>query len=231
MKYENRQSIKLWAEDDRPREKLLNKGKSTLSDTELLAILIGSGTAQESALDLARKIYEKASNNLWELGRLDIQSLMEVKGIGIARAITIIATMELGRRRNGVPSQQQKQIGTSIDVYRIMQQYLSDETHEQFWILLLNRANKVIKPVIISKGGVSGTVADPKIIFNAALRDMASGIILCHNHPSGNIKPSEADIRLTQKLAHAGNILDIPVLDHVIISRELYFSFADEGMM
>jgi len=231
MKYENRQSIKLWAEDDRPREKLLNKGKATLSNAELLAILIGSGTAQESALDLARKIYEKASNNLSELGRLDIQSLMEVKGIGIARAITIIATMELGRRRNGVTSQQQKQIGTSIDVYRIMQQYLSDESHEQFWILLLNRANKVIRPVNISKGGVSGTVADPKIIFNAALRDMASGIILCHNHPSGNIKPSEADIRLTQKLAQAGNILDIPVLDHVIISRELYFSFADEGMM
>ncbi|HPE86959.1 MAG: JAB domain-containing protein [Bacteroidia bacterium] len=231
MNYQQRQSIKQWAEDDRPREKLLQKGKSALSTTELLAIVIGSGTPGDSAVDLARNILDRVSNDLVALGMLDISDLTAVKGIGKVRAISIMAAMELGRRRSVTPSRERKQITSSKDAFELMKQFFDDEPFEQFWILLLNRANKVIRPCNISHGGVSGTIADPKKIFNAALREMASGIILCHNHPSGNVRPSEADIRLTRKLRNAGELIDLPVLDHLILSRDTYFSFADEGIV
>jgi len=231
MKYTQRQSIKLWAEDDRPREKLLNKGKSVLSNAELLAILIGSGTKRESALDLARKVLQHASDNLAELGRMDKTSLTSIKGIGDARALIIIAAMELGRRRASTPSVQRQQIKSSTTAFEVMQQHLSDEPCEQFWILMLDRANKVIRPVQISNGGVSGTVADPKKIFSTAVKEMASGIILFHNHPSGNVRPSEADKKLTRKLADIGTLMEITVLDHIIIGKENYFSFLDSGLL
>lgn len=221
----------MWAEDDRPREKLIRKGKSVLSNAELLAILIGSGTQSESALDLSRKVLQHASDNLAELGRLDKSSLTSIKGIGEARALVIIAAMELGRRRASTPSQPRKQIKSSMSAFEVMQQYLSDEPYEQFWILLLDRANKVLKPVQISDGGLSGTVADPKKIFTVALKEMASGIILFHNHPSGNVQPSDADKRLTRKLADIGLLMEISVLDHIIIGKENYFSFLDKGLL
>lgn len=221
----------MWAEDDRPREKLIRKGKSVLSNAELLAILIGSGTQNESALDLSRKVLQHASDNLAELGRLDKTSLTSIKGIGEARALVIIAAMELGRRRASTPSQSRKQIKSSMSAFEVMQQYLSDEPYEQFWILLLDRANKVLKPVQISDGGLSGTVADPKKIFTVALKEMASGIILFHNHPSGNVQPSDADKRLTRKLADIGLLMEISVLDHIIIGKENYFSFLDRGLL
>ncbi len=221
----------MWAEDDRPREKLIHKGKAVLSNAELLAILIGSGTRDESALDLARKVLHHAGDNLAELGRLDKASLTSIHGIGEARALIIIAAMELGRRRASTPSQRREQIKSSMAAYEIMQQYLSDEPYEQFWILLLDRANKVLRPLQISDGGLSGTVADPKKIFTLALKEMASGIILFHNHPSGNVQPSDADKKLTRKLADIGLLMEISVLDHIIIGKENYFSFLDRGLL
>ena len=231
MKYQNRQSIKMWAEDDRPREKMLNKGHHVLSNAELLAILIGSGTREESALDLARNVLHHASDSLAELGRLDKTRLTSIRGVGQARAMVIIAALELGRRRASTPSTEKTQIKSSNMAFEIMNQHLSDEPYEQFWILLLDRANKVIRPVMISNGGISGTVADPKKIFSTALRDHASGMILFHNHPSGNVQPSDADRKLTKKLIGIGDLMEIPVLDHIIIGKEKYLSFLDHGLM
>ena len=227
-------TIKSWAEDDRPREKLLKKGKSSLSDAELIAILIGSGNTEETAVDVSKKILMKVGNNLNELGKLSAEDLSKdkkLKGVGIVKAITIVAALELGRRNRESEAVKKEKISSSKDVADIFQALLGDHPHEEFWVLLLNRANKIIDKIKISSGGVSGTVVDPKMLFRTAIMNLASSIILCHNHPSGNKKPSEADIKLTKQLKEAGKFLEIPILDHIIITDQDFFSFADEGMM
>ncbi len=223
-------SIKQWAEEDRPREKLLLKGKSSLSNAELLGILIGSGTKELTAVDLAKMILERYDNDLNKIARLSVQDLTKFKGIGEARAINIVSALELGRRRKNEEIKNEK-ITSSAGVHELMKPELADLQHEEFWLLLLNRANTVIKKQPISQGGVSGTVADPKIIFNFALNHLASSIILVHNHPSGNKKPSEADKKLTRQLTDAGKLLEIAVLDHIIFTDNNYFSFADENLL
>jgi len=223
--------IPQWAEDDRPREKLLMKGRSTLSDAELLAILLGTGTKALSAVDLAKQILQQADQNLNNLARLSVKDLIKIKGIGEAKAISIVSALELGRRRKESVSPGRPRITNSIDVVEIMKQDLIDLNHEEFWIIILNRANYVLRKNKISSGGISGTVADPKLIFKSALDHSGSSIILVHNHPSGNLQPSQADITLTKTLKEAGKFLEIPVLDHIIVSDNSYFSFADEGMM
>jgi DNA repair protein RadC len=229
--YPENLSIRYWSEDDKPREKLAGKGRMALSDAELMAILIGSGNKEDSAVDLSKKILNHVNGNLIELSRMSINDLMSFKGIGKAKAITIIAAIELGRRRRESEAREKKKITCSRDVFELIQSKLSDNHYEAFWIILLNRANNVLKEVNISEGGLSGTIADPKKIFKMALDNHAASIILCHNHPSGNIKPSEADIKLTKKLKEAGNLLEISILDHLIVGEENYFSFADEGMI
>lgn len=224
-------SIKDWDDADRPREKLLAKGKQALSDAELIAILIGSGSRNESAVGLAKRILQSVENNLPELSKMTIPELMKFKGIGEAKAISIVAAMELGHRRIGADVYERKKIGSSKDVFEIFQAELADSQYEEFWILLLNRANKIMKKVKIGDGGVSGTVADPKRIFRAAIDNMASAMILCHNHPSGNIKPSNADISLTKKIVNGASYFDIAVLDHIIIGDGEFYSFADDGRM
>ncbi len=224
-------TIKSWSPEDRPREKLLLKGKSTLSDAELIAILLSTGTKTMSAVDLAKKVLQHTGNNLHELAKLSVKELMKTKGIGEAKAITIVAALELGRRRKDVEPDEKFKILSSKDVYECLKSDLLDLPHEEFWVLLLNRANRVIKKNQISQGGVAGTVADPKIIFKMALEELASGIILAHNHPSGNLTASQADIDLTKKLKESGNMLEIQVLDHLIIAGQKYFSFADEGLL
>jgi DNA repair protein RadC len=224
-------NIKSWAAEDRPREKLLLKGKATLSDAELIAILLGTGTSSLSAVDLAKNILQAVNNDLNELARLTVKDLVKIKGIGEAKAITIISALELGRRRKDLQTEEKPKIGGSADVFEILKADLLDIPHEAFWIVLLNRANRVIKKHQISQGGVAGTVADPKLIFKVAVEELASGIILAHNHPSGNLTASQADIDLTKKLKESGKLLDIQVLDHIIIAGKKYFSFADEGLM
>jgi DNA repair protein RadC len=232
---EQNQDLKLnilnWAEEDRPREKLLLKGKSALSDAELIGILLGSGTREINAVDLAKKILSTAGNNLNDLAKLSVKDLMQFKGIGEAKAITIVSALELGRRRKESESRKLSIIKCSEDVYNEMKPYLLDKNTEEFWILILNRANGVMKAQQISSGGVSGTVADPKVIFKYAFELLGSSIILVHNHPSGNLKPSESDIRLTKKLKAAGDSLELPVLDHLIFTDQSYYSFADEGIL
>lgn len=231
MNSEKTLSIKSWSPDDRPREKLILKGKSALSDAELIAILLGSGTSSLSAVDLAKKVLQPAGNNLHELARQTVKDLVKIKGIGEAKALTIVAALELGRRRKDFDGNEKPKITGSRDAYDVVKSDLLDIGHEEFWILLLNRANRVIKKSQISQGGVAGTVADPKIIFKLALEELASGIILAHNHPSGNLTASQADLDLTKKLKDAGKLLDIQVLDHLIVAGQKYFSFADEGLM
>lgn len=224
-------NIKSWAPEDRPREKLLLKGKSALSNAELIAILLGTGTTTLSAVDLAKNVLQGAGNNLHDLARLSVKDLTKVKGIGEAKAVTIVAALELGRRRKELEHEEKSKIGSSGDAYDVIKSDLMDIPHEEFWILMLNRANRVIKKSQISQGGVSGTVADPKIIFKMALEELASGVILAHNHPSGNLTASQADKDLTKKLKEAGKLLDIQVLDHLIIAGQKYLSFADEGLL
>lgn len=224
-------TIKAWAEEDRPREKLLSKGRHSLTDAELIAILIGSGTRKETAVELSKRILNEAENNLNTLGKLSVNDLMKFKGIGEAKAITIVAALELGRRRKESEVIKRDKITSSKDVFDILSPVFQDLPHEEFWVLLLNRSNSVIKRESVSRGGVAGTVVDSKIIFKSAIENLASSIILCHNHPSGNLKPSEADIKLTKKIKEAGTLLDIPVLDHIIITDSAYYSFADEGIM
>lgn len=224
-------NIKDWAVEDRPREKLALKGKATLSDAELIAILLGTGTAKLSAVDLGKNILQTVNNDLNELARLSVKDLMKIKGIGEAKAITIISALELGRRRKDSQVEERPRIMGSADAYEILKADLLDIPHEAFWILLLNRANRVIKKHQVSQGGVAGTVADPKIIFKVAVEELASGIILAHNHPSGNLTASQADIDLTKKLKESGKLLDIQVLDHIIVGDKSYFSFADEGLL
>ncbi|MEM9990871.1 MAG: DNA repair protein RadC [Bacteroidota bacterium] len=222
--------LKDWAEEDRPREKFLLKGKQALSDAELLAILLRSGSRSESVVSLSQRILSSASNNLSELGRHSLEQLMEFKGIGKTKAITIIAAMELGRRRQMTSPAERPQIRSSKDAFDVVAPTLMDLPHEEFWILLLNRANQVVKKEQISRGGTAGTVVDAKIVFRKALAGEASSIILVHNHPSGNLRPSQADKDITQKLKTAGKALDIAVLDHLIVSSKGYYSFADEGI-
>jgi len=224
-------SIRYWSEDDRPREKLLKNGKNALSNAELIAILLGSGNTDESAVDLAQRVLNDADNNLIELSKFDISSLKKFKGIGDAKAISIVAALELGKRRREEETIKKNKITSSKDVFEIMQSVLSDLQYEQFWILLLSRSNKILKKINISDGGVSGTVADPKRIFKVALENLASGIILCHNHPSGNIQPSLEDKKITKKIKYGAKYFDIQLLDHIIIGDENYFSFADEGII
>nr|WP_321406166.1 DNA repair protein RadC [uncultured Carboxylicivirga sp.] len=223
-------SIKEWALEDRPREKLLEKGLSSLSDAELLAIILGSGSSKESAVDLAKNILKDCNNNLNELGKKSVKDLKsKYHGVGDAKAITIVSCLELGRRRKLQEAVKRIKITQSKDVVDIFQPILGDLPHEEFWILLLNRSNKVITRYKISQGGVAGTVIDIRIILKSAIDHLASSIILCHNHPSGNIQPSEMDRQITKKMKEAGKIMDIPVLDHLIVTESAYYSFADEG--
>lgn len=226
----NRKSIKEWPPDDRPREKLLLKGAEALSNSELLAILLGSGTPKQSAVEVAQAVLHLAGNNLDELGKRSIKELIKVPGVGEARAITICAALELGRRRQA--RQVQKEVvKNSSDIALYLQQRLRDKTVEVFAVAFLNRANKINHLEIISEGGVTGTVADPRVILKKALEHNAVSLVLCHNHPSGNLKPSRADEQLTRKIKEAALLLDMNVLDHIIVSDEGYFSFADEGMI
>lgn len=222
--------INQWAEDDRPREKFLLKGKSSLSDSELLAILIGSGSRNESAVQLCQRILASSQNNLNLLGKLSIQQLMNFKGIGEAKAISIAAALELGRRRREEEVIELKKITSSKAVFDIMQPLIGELPHEEFWVLFLNNSNKVIYKSQISKGGITGTVVDIRIVFKLALEHNATSIILSHNHPSGKHQASEADIQITKKIKEAGKNLDIQVLDHVIITEKSYYSFVDEGI-
>jgi len=231
MKIIETHSIKMWAEDDRPREKMLLKGRGALSDAELIAILIGSGNRELSAVQLAQQILSKAENSLHVLARFSIEQLMQFKGIGEAKAISIFAAMELARRRESTSEKKKTKITSSLAVFNELRVEFSGLSHEEFYILLLNRANEVIGKKQISKGGIAGTVADGKIIFNAALEKKASAIILAHNHPSGQLKPSEADKRLTKDLIQFGKFIDLQILDHLIFSDNNYFSFADEGLI
>lgn len=231
MKNTNKSStaIKYWAEDDKPREKLTMKGPGSLSDSELLAILIGTGSHSRSALDIAREVLQIGS--LPELGRKSLSQLRKVKGIGPAKAVTIAAALELGRRRIRLPSETRISIRSSRDIAEYLKVSLQDLSHEVFGIVFLNRANKIRHFEIISRGGITGTVADPRIILKKALETEATSIVLTHNHPSGNLKPSRADEEITNKIKQAAAFMDITVLDHIIVSDEGYFSFADEGML
>jgi DNA repair protein RadC len=224
-------NIKRWAAEDRPREKLLLKGNAALSDAELIAILLGTGTASMSAVDVAKAMLQAAGNDLNELARLSVKDLTKIKGVGEAKAIAIVSALELGRRRKEQLGEERTKISGSKDIYDLLKAELLDIPHEAFWIVLLNRANRVIKKHQISQGGVAGTVADPKIIFKIALEELASGVILAHNHPSGNLTASQADIDLTRKLKESGKLLEIQILDHIIFAGKKYMSFADEGLL
>jgi len=220
-----------WTEADRPRERLRQKGAVHLSDAELLAILIQNGTRGKTALDLGRELMSRSKENLVELGRLSVRELMKTKGIGLARAVTIAAALELGRRRLASECLEKPVVTGSTSVARFLQARFRDLPHEIFAVVFLNRANRIIHFEVVSSGGITGTVADPRIILKKALEEEAVGLILCHNHPSGNLRPSRADEELTIKIREAARFFDIRVLDHVIVSHEGYFSFADEGMI
>ena len=224
-------TIKNWSASDRPREKLLEKGRASLTDAELLAILIGSGTRNESAVDLCKKILAGTGNSLSELGKLSLNKLKEFKGIGEAKAVTIIAALELGRRRRSEEALEKKKISSSTSVFELMQPIIGELPHEEFWIIFLNNSNKVIEQVLLSKGGITGTLVDVRLAMKRAIEVGATAIILTHNHPSGNLNPSSADKQLTQKLKIAGESLDIKILDHIIVTEKSYFSFADEGLL
>ena len=229
--YENRIPMQFWAEDDIPIEKLLLKGTASLSDAELLSILIGSGTPQENSLDIAQKIMASCQNNLCEFWKLGISDLQKVKGIGKQRACQIASMFALSRRRNAAEVVVKPKISRSQDAYTIFHSLMGELPYEEFWMLLLNRANKIMKTVKVSEGGISGTVVDPKKIFYIALEHHASSILIGHNHPSGQATPSEADMKITQKLKDSGALLEISVLDHIIVAHDAYYSFADEGTM
>jgi DNA repair protein RadC len=224
-------SIKNWAEDERPREKMLQKGPATLTDAELLAILISSGTREKSALDLAREILAQAHNHLHELGRLGIMELKKTKGIGEARAITIAAALELGRRRQLAEGLQRATISSSKEAAEIATPLLQDLNHEAFCVMYLNQASRLIRHEIISSGGLTGTIADIRLILKNALLQNANRVIVAHNHPSGNLQPSGADKELTRKLKEAAELMDIKLIDHLIISAAGYLSFSDQGLI
>ena len=224
-------NIKDWAVEDRPREKLLSKGPRSLTDAELIAILIGSGNIEETAVELSRRILTSVENNLNDLGRKSIEYLTKFQGIGEAKAVTIVAALELGKRRKDADVFNKKQITGSKDAADYFMPMLGDLNHEEFWILLLNRGNRIIDSFMVSQGGISGTVIDVRLILKNALDKMASAIILCHNHPSGTMQASNADLNITSKIKNAAEIMDITVLDHIIIGQNNYLSLADEGML
>jgi DNA repair protein RadC len=223
--------IKSWSPEDRPREKLQLKGSADVTEAELLAILLGSGTPAATALDLAKELLRMANHNLDRLARMTYKDLIRIKGIGAARAITILAAFELGRRRKEVPEENQVRVTTSSDAFDVLCKDMMDLPHEEFWILLMNKANILIKKQRVSIGGVSTTIADPKIIFKFALEELASTIIVAHNHPSGNPTPSYSDFELTRKLKHSADMLEINLLDHIIIAGRGFYSFSDEGKL
>ena len=224
-------NIKEWAVEDRPREKMVYRGLSSLSDAELIAILIGSGNQEETAVELSRRIMERVKNNLNELGKLSIEDLKKFKGIGEAKAITIIAAMELGRRRNQSDVLEMDKIVGSKDVARYFRPIIGDLPHEEFWALFLNRQNKIIDKQRLSQGGLTGTVIDVRLVLKMALEKHATSLIFAHNHPSGNLDPSDADKKITRQLKESAKIMDIPLLDHLIITQGGYYSFADEGIL
>jgi len=228
--YENKIGIKSWAEEDRPREKLAGQGRRALTDAELIAILIGSGSRNETAVELSKRILHHYDNDLNKLGKASIGELSNFKGIGEAKAISVIAALEIGRRRNDFETKTPDFIKSSRDAYNIIRRHLVDLNHEEFWIILTGRSQKVLGKELLSKGGLSETVVDPKIIFGMALQHQATGIIMIHNHPSGSLKPSQNDIYLTKRIGDAGKIMGINILDHLIVSDEGFYSFADEGL-
>lgn len=228
---EHNYPIKKWVKDERPREKLLSRGAENLTNSELLAILIHNGNREKTAVDLGRDVMLMGKNNLDELGKLSVKELTRIKGIGLAKAITLVAAIELGRRRQSTTSLEKMVVTSSHDIARFLQNRLKDLRHEVFAVLFLNKANKVNHFEIISEGGVTGTVADPKLILKKALEENAVHLILCHNHPSGSLKPSRADELLTAKIKEAARLLDMTVLDHIIVSDAGYYSFADEGLL
>ncbi len=230
-KLEPKLELKSWAEADKPREKLLLHGRRHLTNTELIAILIRTGNLNENVVEVSKRILSFCNNDLTKLSQLNVKDLAKFKGIGKAKAISIVAALELGRRRKDVIDKKLQKINSSKDVDLVLRPELEDLSHEEFWILLLNRANFVIGKAFISKGGQSSTIVDPKIIFKIAIEQNAAAIILVHNHPSGNLKPSKADLNITKKLVEAGLLLDLPVLDHLIITNQSFFSFGDEGLM
>lgn len=224
-------TIKSWALDDRPREKLLSKGKQALSDAELIAILIGSGNREESAVALSKRILQSVNGNINQLAKLSVEQLTTFKGIGEAKAITIITALELGKRRQLETALERPKISSSKDAFNVMQPMIGDIQHEEFWVLFLNNSNKVLAKTQISKGGLTATVVDVRLLFKRAVELTSVGLIVCHNHPSGKLQPSNADKQLTQKIKQAGHTLDIKLLDHLIITEKAYFSFADEGIL
>lgn len=224
-------TIKSWAEDDRPREKLISKGRQALSDSELLAILLASGSREETAVQLAQRILQENKNSINELAKLQLNDLKKFKGVGEAKAVTIAAALEIGRRRTDESLEEKIKISSSKHAYSILKSKLSDLPHEEFWVLFMSRSNSVIKTECISKGGISGTVVDIRLILKPAIECLASSIILAHNHPSGNLKASQEDINLTKKTKEAAKLMDISLQDHLIIGDQAYLSFADEGML
>ena len=224
-------SIKHWKEDDRPREKLINKGKMSLSDAELIAILIGSGSKSESAVELSKRILNASSNNLNALARMSVEQLMQFKGIGQAKAVTIVTALEIGLRRRLEEALEYPKISSSKAVFEIMQPLIGTLQHEEFWVLYLNNSNKVTHKFQLSKGGITGTLVDTRLVFKKAIELSSTAIILTHNHPSGTLIPSMADKKLTEKIKIAGNTLDIKILDHLIITEKAYFSFADDNIL
>lgn len=231
--YPENLSIKQWADEDRPREKLMLKGKQSLSDAELLAILLRTGTRDETVVDVAKKLLNRVDNDLNKLGKLSVQDILHfaVKGLGETKTITLVAALELGRRRQAAAPRQLSKITCSRDAYDLLSPLMSDEIREQFYLLLLNNANKVISEQVLSEGGITGTVVDARLLFKQALLSNATSIVLAHNHPSGNLKPSQADIDLTRKIKDAGKLLEIKLMDHLIVADGGYYSFADEGML
>jgi len=224
-------AIKNWAPDDRPREKLLTKGATALSDSELIAILIGNGHQKSTALDLGKAVLQLGQNNLMELGKLSISSLLQIRGIGEAKAVIITAALELGRRRQAAIPLERTVVRSSQDIAGVLKSRLQDLRHEAFAVAFLNQANKIIRIELISQGGITGTVADPRLILKRALELEATSLVLCHNHPSGNLRPSRADEELTRKIREGALLIDIRVLDHLIVTEEGYFSFMDEGLL
>ena len=224
-------SIKSWNEDDRPREKLMLKGRASVSNAELIAILIRSGSKDESALALSRKVLARAHENLNQLGKMSVKDLCEFKGIGPAKAISIVAALELGRRRRSQEALDLSKITSSASVFELMQPLIGDLPHEEFWIVYLNNSNKVLQTVQLSKGGITGTLVDVRLVLRQAIELGAVGLILAHNHPSGTLKPSESDKQLTVKMKKAAESLDINILDHLIVTEKAYFSFADEQLL
>lgn len=224
-------SIKDWADDDRPREKLVQKGRSILSDAELIAILIGSGNKKESAVELSKRILASVNHNLNELGKLSVNQLMQFNGIGEAKAVSIAAALEVGRRRRGGDAEKISKISGSKDAFELLYPLIGELQHEEFWIVYLNNSNKVIHKSQLSKGGITGTLVDVRLVLKQALELGAVGIILAHNHPSGTVKPSHADKEVTEKLKKASEALDIKILDHLILTQHDYLSFADRGIL